>query len=45
MVPVTLPFIHGFIYGFCMILRILSDYFIEKHKPLDLCNGEVLCFV
>jgi hypothetical protein len=29
------------IYGFCMILRVNSNYFLT---PNDLCTGEALCF-
>jgi hypothetical protein len=28
-----------------MILRINSDYFFKQRQPVDLCNGEVLCFL
>jgi hypothetical protein len=27
-----------------MILKINSDHFPKKHKPINLCNGEGLCF-
>jgi hypothetical protein len=33
------------IYVFHMILRINSDYFLKQRQPVDLCNGEVLCFL
>jgi hypothetical protein len=33
------------IYGSCMIFNVNSDYFLEQHKPADLCNGEELCFL
>jgi hypothetical protein len=33
------------IYQFYRILRVNSDYFLEPIQPLDLCNGEVLCFL
>jgi hypothetical protein len=33
------------IYFFRMILRLNSDYFPKQHQPVDLCNGEVLCFL
>jgi hypothetical protein len=28
-----------------MVLRINSDYFPTQHLPVDLCNGEVQCFL
>jgi hypothetical protein len=28
-----------------MILRVNSDYFINQRYPVDLCNGEELCFL
>jgi NADH:ubiquinone oxidoreductase subunit E len=28
-----------------MILRINSDYLPKQRQPVDLCNGEVLCFL
>jgi hypothetical protein len=30
---------------FHTILRINSDYFLKQHQPIDICNGEVLCFL
>jgi hypothetical protein len=30
---------------FCMILTVNSDYFRIQRLPVDLCNGEVLCFL
>jgi hypothetical protein len=31
------------IYGFCIILGLNGDYFLKRHFPFDLCNGEVWC--
>jgi hypothetical protein len=31
--------------GFLMILSVNSDYFLKQRFPVDLCNGEVLCFL
>jgi hypothetical protein len=28
-----------------MILTVNSDYFLKQQKPVDLCNGEELCFL
>jgi hypothetical protein len=28
-----------------MILSVNRDYFLKHHQSLDLCNGEVLCFL
>jgi hypothetical protein len=28
-----------------MILSENSDYFLEQQKPIDIFNGEVLCFL
>jgi hypothetical protein len=28
-----------------MILIVISDYFLKQRKPVDLCNGEELCFL
>jgi hypothetical protein len=28
-----------------MILTVNSDYFLKQRQPVDLCNGEVLCFL
>jgi hypothetical protein len=28
-----------------MILSASSDYFLKHRQPVDLCNGEVLCFL
>jgi hypothetical protein len=28
-----------------MILTVNSYYFLKQLQPIDLCNGEVLCFV
>jgi hypothetical protein len=33
------------IYGFHMILRVNSEYFLKQRQPVDLCNGEVWCFL
>jgi hypothetical protein len=33
------------IHGFHTILSINSDYFLKQRQPVDLCNGEVLCFL
>jgi hypothetical protein len=33
------------IYGFRMVLTVNSDYFLKQHYQVDLCNGEVLCFL
>jgi hypothetical protein len=33
------------IYVFRMILSINNDYFLKQHQPVDLWNGEVLCFL
>jgi hypothetical protein len=30
---------------FCTILTINIDYFLKQRQPVDLCNGEVLCFL
>jgi hypothetical protein len=27
-----------------MILNVNSDYFLKQHQPVELCNGQVLCF-
>jgi hypothetical protein len=32
------------IYGFCMIIRVNSYYFLEQDWQTGLCNGEVLRF-
>jgi hypothetical protein len=34
-----------YIYGFRMVLTISSDYFLKQHWPVDICNGDVLCFL
>jgi hypothetical protein len=31
------------IYGFCMILSVITDYLLKQRYPDDLCNGEVWC--
>jgi hypothetical protein len=31
------------IYGFLLILGIISDYFLKHRYPVDLRNGEVWC--
>jgi hypothetical protein len=31
------------IYGFCMILSVVTDYFLTQRYPVDLRNGEVWC--
>jgi hypothetical protein len=31
------------IYGFCIILSVISDYLLKQRYPVDLCNGEVWC--
>jgi hypothetical protein len=28
-----------------MILSVNSDYFLKQGQPVDLCNGEELCFL
>jgi hypothetical protein len=28
-----------------MVLTINSDYFLKQRQPVDLCDGEVLCFL
>jgi hypothetical protein len=33
------------IYVFHMILTINRDYFLKQHQPVNLCNGNVLCFL
>jgi hypothetical protein len=33
------------IYEFHVILSVNSDYFLKQQKQVDLCNGEVLCFL
>jgi uncharacterized protein with PQ loop repeat len=33
------------IYVFRMILTVNSGYFLKHRYPVDLCNGEVLCFL
>jgi hypothetical protein len=33
------------IYGFRMILTVNCDYLLEQREPVDLCDGEVLCFL
>jgi hypothetical protein len=32
-----------YIYGFCVILTVNSDYFLKQHQSADLCNGDVCC--
>jgi hypothetical protein len=32
-----------YIYGFCMILIIISDYLLKQRYAVDVCNGEVWC--
>jgi hypothetical protein len=32
-------------YVFRVILSVNSDYFLKQRQPVDLCNGEVLCFL
>jgi hypothetical protein len=32
-------------YEFRMILTVNSDYFLKQRWPVDLCNGEELCFL
>ena len=27
-----------------MVLRISSDYFCKQQQPIDICNGDSLCF-
>jgi hypothetical protein len=31
------------IYGFCMVLTVNIDYFLNHHKQIHLFNGEVYC--
>jgi hypothetical protein len=31
--------------GSFMIPNVNSDYFLKQRQPIDLCNGEVLCFL
>jgi hypothetical protein len=31
--------------GFSMILTVNSDYLLKQRQPVDLCNGEVWCFL
>jgi hypothetical protein len=33
------------IYGFRIILRINSDYFLKQRQPVDIFKGEVWCFL
>jgi hypothetical protein len=33
------------IYRFHTILTVNCDNFLKQHEPVDLCNGEVLCFL
>jgi hypothetical protein len=28
-----------------MILAVNKGYFLKQYQPVDLCNGEVLCFL
>jgi hypothetical protein len=34
-----------YVYGFCMILSVKGNYFLKQCLPVDLCTGEVLCFL
>jgi hypothetical protein len=34
-----------YIYVFRTILTVNSDYFLKQRYPVDLCNGEVRCFL
>jgi hypothetical protein len=33
------------VYVFCLILIINSNYFPKQHWPVDVCNGDRLCFL
>jgi hypothetical protein len=46
-VPLALTFSNTApgICGVNMILDANNDYFLKQHRPVDLCNGEVLCFL
>jgi hypothetical protein len=35
----------NFVFEFRMILNVNSDYFLKQRQPVDLCNGEVWCFL
>jgi D-alanyl-lipoteichoic acid acyltransferase DltB (MBOAT superfamily) len=37
--------LHFVFMGFRMILNANRDYFFKQHQPVDLCNGEVWCFL
>jgi hypothetical protein len=41
--PLTAGGLGFCVYGFCMILSIISDYLIKQRYSVDLCNGEVWC--
>jgi hypothetical protein len=32
-------------YGFCMIFIVNTYYFLKRRQQVDLCNGEVWCFL
>jgi hypothetical protein len=32
------------IYVFRMILRLKNYYFPKQHEPMDVCDGDVVCF-